>query len=76
MSEKHIQLESGLPAGLAKPAQRALANAGCSRLEDLAKLSEDELMGLHGMGPQALKLIREALRAKDLSFASPKQLKR
>ena len=55
MTEKRIQPQSDLPAGLAKPAQRALANAGCSQLKDLAKLSEDEVKKLHGMGPKALK---------------------
>jgi hypothetical protein len=76
MTDKNIQPKSDLPAGLAKPAQRALANAGYSQLEDFAKLSEDEVMKLHGMGPNALKLIRQALRAKGLSFASPKKVKR
>jgi hypothetical protein len=76
MTKEHIQSESDLPAGLAKPAQRALANAGYTRLKDFAKLSEDEVKKLHGMGPKALTLIRDALRANGLSFASPKKLKR
>ena len=36
---KHEESESDLPAGLAKPAQRALAGAGYLRLEQLTKLS-------------------------------------
>jgi DNA-directed RNA polymerase alpha subunit len=76
MTEKHIQTASDLPEGLAKPAQRALANAGCSRLKDLVKLSEDEVRKLHGMGPKALNQIRQALRANGLSFRPPKKSKR
>ncbi|MGH9817669.1 MAG: DNA-binding protein [Candidatus Acidiferrales bacterium] len=62
---------SDLPVGLAKPALRALAGAGYTRLEQLAKVSEDEVMRLHGMGPKALDLLRRALAAKGLSFCRP-----
>lgn len=63
------QAEGGLPAKLAKPAQRALLGAGYSRLEQLAQASEKELMQLHGMGPKALGQIRQALADRGLSFA-------
>jgi len=66
---EHQEPESDLPAGLAKPAQRALAEAGYTRLEQFTKLREAEVMRLHGMGPNALDQIRRALAAKDLSFA-------
>jgi hypothetical protein len=66
---KHAEPESDLPAGLAKPAQRALAGAGYVRLDQLAKLSAATLMRLHGMGPKALDQLRRALAAKGLSFA-------
>ncbi|WP_240644358.1 DNA-binding protein [Paenibacillus paeoniae] len=59
---------------LAKPAQRALANAGYDRLSQLSGKSEAELMQLHGMGPKAMGELRKALegqgfRLKPLSFA-------
>lgn len=54
---------------LAKPAQRALARAGYIRLEQLTKVSEAELNQLHGMGPNALARLRQALKAKGLAFA-------
>jgi len=63
--------ESDLPAGLAKPAQRALAGAGFVRLEQFTRVSEAELMKLHGMGPKALEQLRSALAAKGQSFADP-----
>ena len=51
------------------PATRALEAAGYSRLEQLTKVTEAELGQLHGMGPKALGILREALREKKLSFA-------
>lgn len=64
--------ESGLPAGLAAPARRALAAAGYTQLEQLSKVSEAELMQLHGMGPRAMEQIRAALRTARLARA-PKE---
>ena len=54
---------------LAQPAQRALAGAGYSRLEQLTHVTETELKQLHGIGPNALKQLRAALEAKGWSFA-------
>ena len=61
---------SDLPAGLAKPAQRALAGAGYSQLEQLTAVSEGEIKQLHGIGPNAIEQLRQALAAKGLSFAN------
>jgi hypothetical protein len=66
---KMSQSESDLPNGLAKPAQRALAGAGYSHLEQLTGVSEGEVLALHGMGPKAMRLLREALAEKGWSFA-------
>jgi DNA-directed RNA polymerase alpha subunit len=51
------------------PAKRALANAGFTYLEGLPNVSEAELLKLHGMGPKAIRLLREALEELGLSFA-------
>ncbi|WP_342671676.1 hypothetical protein [Paenibacillus glacialis] len=61
--------ESDFPMGLAKPALRALANKGLSRLEQVAKLSEKELKELHGIGPNAIRQLRLALESKGLTFS-------
>ncbi|NIK78978.1 DNA-directed RNA polymerase alpha subunit [Paenibacillus castaneae] len=61
-------LEADLSAGLSKPAQRALINAGYLRLDQISKLTEAEVLQLHGMGPKAIDTIRRALAAKGLSF--------
>lgn len=60
--------QSDIPRGIGKPAQRALAAAGITRLEQLAEVSEAELGKLHGMGPKALGILRQALEAEGLSF--------
>jgi hypothetical protein len=53
---------------LAAPARRALTGAGCTRLEDLTKVKESEVMRLHGMGPNAMAVLRDALKERGLSF--------
>jgi hypothetical protein len=58
-----------MPEGLAKPARRALAQAGFTRLEQFTKVTEADVARLHGMGPRALRQIREALAANRISFA-------
>lgn len=61
--------ESDLPDGIGRPATQALAAAGYSRLEQFTTVGEAEILRLHGMGPKALGVIREALAARGLSFA-------
>lgn len=53
---------------LAAPALRALGSIGISRLQDLTKISEQELLDLHGFGPTALVILRKSLHEKGLSF--------
>lgn len=58
---------SDLPK-LSAPARRALAAAGYVRLEQLTGVSEAELEALHGMGPKAMRALRDALEQRGLSF--------
>jgi DNA integrity scanning protein DisA with diadenylate cyclase activity len=60
--------KNDFPAKLAQPARRALAGAGYTNLAQLTKISEAEIKKLHGIGPNALKQLREALTAQGLSF--------
>ncbi|RUS47927.1 DNA-binding protein [Cohnella sp. AR92] len=62
------RIDSPWPAKLARPAIRALANAGIAHLEQLTLRSETELLALHGMGPKALDLLRQELSERGLSF--------
>lgn len=70
MTQNDSALESDLQTKLAKPARRALEGAGYLRLEQFSKLSETEILKLHGMGPKAMDQIRRALTEKGLSFAN------
>lgn len=63
------EVVSDIPPKIGKPAQRALTSAGFTRLEQLTKVTEKELLKLHGMGPKAIKILREALTEKGASFA-------
>jgi DNA-directed RNA polymerase alpha subunit len=58
-----------LPAKLPAPARRALTNAGYTRLEQFTRVSDDELMKLHGVGRKAIGLINDELHDKGWSFA-------
>ena len=67
------QRESDLPAKLGAPAERALAAAGIRHLEHLTKFTEAEIKQLHGVGPNAIGKLRQALADKGLSFAREKK---
>lgn len=53
-----------LPAAIGKPATRALLAAGVRTMSDVAARSEEELLALHGMGPKAMRVLQEALKAR------------
>lgn len=60
-----------LPRGIGAPALRALAAAGFSRLDQLATVTEADLLKLHGMGPKAIGILRAQLAAEGRSFRAP-----
>ena len=68
--------ESDLPAKLGAPAERALGNAGIKNLKQLTKFTEAEIKQLHGVGPNAIGKLREALDARGWSIAKEKKLKK
>lgn len=53
-----------LPKAIGKPATRALANAGITTLDQVAELTDAQLRALHGVGPKAVRILREASRAR------------
>jgi hypothetical protein len=65
---------SDLPK-IGAPALRALTAAGYQRLEQLTQVSEAELLKLHGMGPKAIGILRQALQEKGLAFAEAQSRK-
>lgn len=58
-----------LPKTIGSPAWSALVAAGYTRLEQLDGLREADLLRLHGVGPKAIRLLRDALAERGLSFA-------
>lgn len=62
--------ETDFPRSIGNPARNALEHAGYSKLKQLTRVTEKELAKLHGMGPKALGILREELKAKGLSFAA------
>ena len=63
-------MDHKLPEGLGSPARRALAAAEIESLEDLTRISETELLKLHGMGPKAFGVLSVSMKLEGLSFAS------
>ncbi|MFE2233497.1 DNA-binding protein [Streptomyces sp. NPDC059442] len=59
---------TGLPRGIGAPATRALTAAGYTRLDQFAGVPTAELLRLHGVGPKAVRVLREALGEQGLSF--------
>ncbi|MBK7182317.1 MAG: DUF1801 domain-containing protein [Bacteroidetes bacterium] len=66
--EKEKKPLTGFISLLAAPARRALENAGIKTLSQLAKLSEAEVLALHGMGISSLPILQKALKEKGLTF--------
>jgi len=62
----------GMSLSIGAPATHALEAAGYTTLKQLTKVTEAELGQLHGMGPKALGILRETLKAEGLSFKQGK----
>ena len=60
--------ESNLPK-ISKPANRELHNAGFYQLEQFTKVTESDILRIHGVGPKAVRILNEALKEKGLAFA-------
>lgn len=54
--------------GLATPARRALIDDGLFTLSDLRKTSLAAIKELHGMGPNAIRVLVAEMKKADLSF--------
>ncbi len=55
---------------LARPAQRALRDAGIYSLAQLATYRREDILALHGMGKRGMQLLEELLQEQELSFLS------
>ena len=54
--------------GLAAPARRALIDDGHYRITDLRKVSLAALKELHGMGPNAIRILVAEMKKRDIEF--------
>jgi hypothetical protein len=54
--------------GLSAPARRALIDDGLFKLSDLRKTSLAAVKELHGMGPNAIRILTAEMKKADLSF--------
>lgn len=60
-------------SGLSAPARRALQNNSIKSAKDLSRLTEKEVLQLHGIGKTAIPLLQKALKEKGLSFKKEKK---
>jgi hypothetical protein len=65
---KSDAIKDGFPPGIGRPALRALAAASYTHLDQLTQAREAELPALHGMGPKAMGIIRDALTSRKKRF--------
>jgi DNA-directed RNA polymerase alpha subunit len=65
-----VSAEDGLPTAIGRPARGALTEAGYTRLEELARVREADLLRLHGVGPKAVRTLREIMSERGLAFRS------
>ena len=63
-TEEGTHFGDALPTSIGKAATRALLAAGVRTMSDVASRPDEELLALHGMGPKAMRLLREALEAR------------
>ncbi|MCF0068898.1 RNA polymerase alpha subunit C-terminal domain-containing protein [Dyadobacter sp. CY261] len=59
---------SGFTVLISAPARRALENNGIHTMEELAAKTEKELLGYHGIGPNAISKLKTALEENGMSF--------
>ncbi|MFD3409906.1 DNA-binding protein [Streptomyces cyaneofuscatus] len=69
MTDRPAEPEDDFPHGAGNPARSALRHAGYTRLAQLTDVTAAEVLALHGVGPKAIRVLREALAAKGQSFA-------
>lgn len=62
------KVAKGFLSLISAPARRALENNGIKTLKRLSKISEKELLSLHGLGPSAIPILKKALEEKGLSL--------
>lgn len=55
---------------IGRPAAGALTQAGVTGLEQVSQWSERQLLALHGVGPKAIRILRQALAERGMTFTT------
>lgn len=72
MSTRRLPAEAfsaEFPTSIGRPANAALTAVGVTTFAQLAAMTEKELLAVHGVGPKAVRILREELAARNLAFA-------
>lgn len=56
------------PPAMGKVAPRELAAHGITQYAQLTGWTEQDLLRIHGVGPKAIRILREEMAARGLSF--------
>ncbi|GGE66884.1 hypothetical protein [Nesterenkonia cremea] len=64
--EEHPGID--LPRAIGRPATGGLLEAEIEALQKVSGHSEKELLALHGVGPKAIRILRDALDEQGLRF--------
>ena len=57
------------PHAIGHVAKRELAARGYTRYEQLTAATASDLLAIHGIGPKAIRILRDGLARRGLSFA-------
>ena len=63
-------MSTPLPTNIGRPATNALEAMNIKTLEDLQRVTEDELATLHGIGPKAMRILKDYLHEHTMSYAT------
>jgi|SRR5690606_113630 len=66
--ENENKPKDGFLSLLSAPARRALINENIVTLENLAAVSEKDILKLHGLGKSSIPILQASLREKGLTF--------
>jgi predicted flap endonuclease-1-like 5' DNA nuclease len=70
MSTPDVRPVGDLPDAIGKTAARELSLNGITSLERVSAHTERELLAIHGVGPKAVRILREVLAERGLTFRS------
>lgn len=68
MNTPDVPPVSGLPKEIGKTATRVLSLNGITSLNKVSEHTEKELLAIHGVGPKAIRILRDALAKAGLAF--------